>query len=260
MSGFPKLLTILTVTNRLDGDLVSTIKSVNAQGCPQAAHIICIPSKLSSEWDSFVRLNGLEIPLHTRLEDCIDYGLYASLNYAMGLIDTSYFMFLHSGDTFVSNTCAEHLIKIIKQNHNADILSFPVDRVVRWPFILRKGLLWRFFRGLEWFLPPHTGLVYNTDFHRKILGNYDPSFSIAGDSKMLYQAKINDRLDNLIFFPEVLVRMSSGGKSGHLLGDGARQQKEEEILIFGFTPFRHKLYFATKLILRLFELRISLKR
>ena len=240
------MLTVVTSTIIIDSALIRTIESVKNQINPGITHII---KYASGDCSSSKRAQLLSINRDLQIHCIPDQGLYDGLNQSMTFVKSEYFMFLHSGDTFVDEYSATKIIDAIKANF-PDVL-FGGVQITKNRRIIRKfpSKIASERSLLAWNLPPHTGAVYRKT---SIDLWYDASYRIAADTK--YLLSLNDLDLTFVRHEECLVSMITGGASNGSIKKFLLKFYED---IRAFRETNHKvIYVLIKKISKIRQLRI----
>jgi len=145
-------------------------------------------------------------------EDCVlveesDSGIYDALNKGIGLVQTPYFMLIHSGDFLVADLYVlEEQLALLTSNHLDILLNDCTIELGEGKRLMssKNWMPWMFKLGAQ---PPHPPTIYRTKALKAF--KYDLNHPIIADFKYLEELFCsNIRWDK---GNKVLIHMSAGG-------------------------------------------------
>lgn len=232
-----KSLSIITITYNNREDLVRTYSSLESFRKAGGTHII---------------VNGGTTITKLIKKDCIllekpDKGIYDALNKGIDLVQTPYFMLIHSGDFLVATIgVLENQLFTIKED-NLDILLN--DCTIQ--FGKRKRLMssrnwqpWMFRMGAQ---PPHPPIIYRKE--AIISFTYDLQHPVIADFKYLeelFHSNIKWNKGN-----KVLIHMSEGGATSSGLKSFFYVNKQFKKLK---GPIKMLWFAFTRLIIKVYQM------
>ena len=191
-----KDLTVITITFNNESELLLTYKSLEEFRNDGGIHII---------------INGgvsvKDQVRNTTLIEEADRGIYDALNKGISLVQTNFFMLIHSGDALVeSSSTLEKLLLKMESNHldlllnNCSIEFGDGKRLMK----SDKWRPWMFLFGAQ---PPHPPTIYRTNSVQNI--QYDLNHRVIADFKYLedlFKLKLK-----YAYGKKLLIHMSAGG-------------------------------------------------
>ena len=190
-------LSIVTITYNNSEDLIKTYKSLEGFRKARGKHII---------------VNGGASIKQIIKDDCLlleepDKGIYDALNKGIKLVQTPFFMFIHSGDTLVATlsvleqqlaTLTENKLDVLLNNCNIEF------RKGKRLMSSKNWKPWMFKFGSQ---PPHPPTIYRKKAITSF--SYDLEHPVIADFKYLEQVFLSNIKWNK--GNEVLIHMSAGG-------------------------------------------------
>ena len=177
-------ITIITINYNNNNGLIDTIRSVSEQTYPFIEHIVIDGGSLDlciETIDKQKHFAGAVI-----MEP--DKGIYDAMNKGVSLATGDYIGFLNSGDVFVSPNVVREYADAFTTFKNLDACYSNIwfsknQEQVRWWTV---GNFHRVKFLFGWMMP-HPSLYVRRSIFREI-GNFDASFSIAGDYDWMLRA------------------------------------------------------------------------
>lgn len=209
------LISIITATYNNSSTILRCVESVNNQSWPDVEHIIIDGASA----DNTVELIRSVPNRVVHLVSEPDRGIYDALNKGLHIASGDIIGFLHADDCFFSDDTLRIIAETLSSGETTpdgmegcygDLLFMggaDHQRIVRtWksgPFD-PKNIKW------GW-TPPHPSIFLRKEVYQQ-LGRFDPSFAIAGDYDFQLRLMLHPGIQ-LTYLPEVITRMSHGGKS-----------------------------------------------
>lgn len=195
-------VSIITITRNNAAGLAETLRSVQAQTHRDIEHIIV--DGMSTDDTPLVLARHAK---GCRIISREPKGVYDAINHGLHEARGEVIALLHAGDTYARRDVVESIADAFSGTDAPDYLYGDV-RIGNRPYIGRDASRKTLLGG---FAPPHPSLAMTAPAHRHA-GEYDPSFSIAGDFEMFLRLFFDDTLTGR-YTPKVCVHMNPGGFS-----------------------------------------------
>lgn len=160
-----------------------------------------------------------------------DNGLYEALNRGLKLCTGDIIGVLHAGDLLANGNVLETVVKKFRESQDIDgvygnVLFFNDNNAIVRETELGEVSLEKIFKGWH---PIHTALFLRKRVYDK-LGFYREDFDIASDYEYILRIFFKGKI-KLAYLNKVLVKMKTGGKSGHTPKKLLRKLKEDWLII-----------------------------
>ena len=216
-------LSLITATFNSAATIADTMRSVAAQTCKPAEHLVMDGNSTDATLD-IVRREGTA-GLVVASEP--DRGFYDACNKGIARATGDVIGFINSDDFYAHDRVVEHVLDAFADPAVDAVWGDLVyvdqadpDRVIRlWrsgtvtPGTLRKG-----------FIPAHPTVYLRRAVYER-MGGFDLGYRLAADYEFLLRVLKDDAL-KAVYLPEILVRMRTGGATGAGFA-GIRQQNKE---------------------------------
>ena len=191
-------LTIISISYNNEDELLSTLKSYNDCLNNGAKSIIINGGKSFNE--NIFHDNVLLIQEK-------DYGIFDALNKGIKYVNTKYFILIHSGDKFISNS--DYLQNILNKMNIEELDIILGDQTIPLMNFKRKhsARLWSPLFLNFGAQPPHMPTIYKTSFVNNI--QYDIKNKIIAD--FFYFKDIFSKNPKWSKYNESLIEMGAGG-------------------------------------------------
>ena len=220
----PPLVSIITITKNAEETISDCLSSIASQTYEHIEHIV-IDSVSTDKTLKIIQQHSN--PKLTVISER-DNGIYEALNKGLRIAQGELIGILHADDFFASERTLETIVEHYKI-HKPDIIYGDLIYVSR----TDKNRIIRDWKAGEFtpdklkygWMPPHpTMFVTNNIFKR--CGEYNEHYTIAGDYE--YILRLFSRQDvTVLYIPETLVRMRTGGVSNYSLKNLVRKYMED---------------------------------
>jgi glycosyltransferase involved in cell wall biosynthesis len=218
-----RISVVTAVRNRV-GTIGQAMASVQAQTHPDIEHIIQDGGSTDGTLEAIALLSKAE----TLLVSEPDHGIYDAINRGILRATGDVIGLMHSDDFFaddgvIAKVAAAFSDRAIDGVYGdlQYVSAIDPNRVIRhWrsgsyePSLLKRG-----------WMPPHPTLYLRREVFDRF-GLYDTSFSIAADYDAMLRYLVHGKIE-LVYIPEVLVKMRLGGESNRSLGHILRKSRED---------------------------------
>lgn len=203
-------ISVVTVCYNSADTIGAALRSVREQTWPEIEHIVIDGASTDGTQD-IVTNNSERISLFLSEPDG---GIYDAMNKGLARASGDIICFLNSDDAYAHpEVIAEVAARMTGNGLDAlygDVVFFNRDRPQRSTRRYRSGYFSP--ERLAWgWMPAHPGLFMTAAVYRRA-GAFDTSYKVAGDYEFIIRALGRNDL-KLEHFPEVLVRMQTGGAS-----------------------------------------------
>ncbi len=221
-------ITLVTAVYNRAGTIAGAIRSVTAQSYREIEHLVI--DGASSD-DTLAVVEAHRHP-GLRLVSEPDRGIYDALNKGFAMASGEVLGLVHSDDFLAHERVVERVMAAFADPlvdavyGDLDyVAAADTERVIRcWkaggfsPRKLRRG-----------WMPPHPALFIRRRLWEQY-GVYDPQYRIAGDYDAIlrwFGAGTGRGAITVVYLPEVLVKMRTGGESNRSLGRIFRKSRED---------------------------------
>jgi len=221
-----KISIITAVLNRKD-EIKQSLESLINQTYKNIEHIIVDGKSTDGTLEILIDYKNSVKDYEVIIVSKEDNGLYEALNRGLKLCTGDIIGVLHAGDLLANENVLETVIKKFRESHDIDGVYGDVvffndnDTIVR-ETKLGEVSIEKIFKGWH---PIHTALFLKKEVYDK-LGFYREDFDIASDYEYILRIILKGKV-RLVYLDEVLVRMKTGGKSGHTPKKLFRKLKED---------------------------------
>lgn len=217
-------ISVITATYEAAFTIETCLASVQAQTHGEREHIVIDGASRDGTLDLLLR--------HRDLLDCLvsepDAGIYDALNKGLARASGEVVGFLHADDVYAD---AGVLARIAQAFADPAVEAVYGDLVyVRREDPERVVRHWRAGEftpeRLAWgWMPPHPTLYVRRPLYQR-LGGFDASYRIAADYEHMLRV-LRGLRGRVVYLPETLVRMRTGGASNRSLGNVLRKSFED---------------------------------
>lgn len=152
-----------------------------------------------------------------------DKGRYDAINKGIDLVNSDYFMLIHSGDILISSPTI--LNEIINELHKTSSKLFLGNQFIDFQGVRRRHTvnLWHPFMINLGAQPPHLPIIYNSEFAKK-QQEYSLDYQIISDH--LYLSNLFSKKPKYIKSNQFLISMNGGGATSSGIKSFFRVSKE----------------------------------
>ena len=216
--------TLITASLNSEKTIKDSLDSVYNQSYKNIEHII-IDSKSTDKTISIVE----KYSHVTKIISEPDKGIYDALNKGIKYSTGDIIGFLHSDDYFSNNKVVEKIVKKFAEKNDlnavyADCEFFSKKDKKK---IIRKWISKPYDKKLllNGWMPPHASLYVRTKLIKSVNG-FDSTFKISGDYDCILKMFTQNNF-KAHHIPEVILKMSMGGKSNRSISDIILKTKED---------------------------------
>lgn len=217
-------ISLITVSYNACEDLEQTIKSVTEQSWDNLEYIVVDGASNDGTLEMLKKYRSRVGKLISEP----DKGIYDALNKGLGMAEGDIVGLLHAGDRFANPDILNKVAELF-ETENADVVygdlqyvtSFEPLKIFRnwesgtfYPSMVRKG-----------WMPPHPTVYFRRELLERV-GLFDTSFKIAADYDWLLRVMTLDGV-RMVYLPEVMIHMATGGASNKSLGNIIRKSRED---------------------------------
>lgn len=232
-------VSVITVCYNSASTIEDTIKSVLRQNYEDLEYIVIDGASTDGTLDI---LHQYKSDIKHLISEP-DEGMYYALNKGIRIATGDIIAFLHADDIYAF---PEVISGVAQQMKNADALYGDLV-YVRQGEVNKISRYWKSGRYLpgsfKWgWMPPHPSFFVRKDVYNR-LGTFNTQLHSAADYELMLRF-IHKHGIELIYWPEVLVKMRSGGKSNVTLANRIHANKEDKKAweLNGLSPFFFTLW------------------
>jgi len=248
-----KVSIITAVLNRRD-EIKRSLDSLVKQTYKNIQHVIVDGKSTDGTLDILKDYKNSVKDYEVVLVSEKDSGLYEALNSGLRLCTGDIIGVLHAGDLLANEGVLEIVVRKFRELQSVegiygDVVFFNNRNIIVRETRLGKVSIEKILKGWH---PIHTALFLKKSVYDK-LGPYREDFDIASDYEYILRVilKGNIRLD---YLDKVLVKMRTGGKSGHTPKKLIKKLKEDWLIIN-----KYNLPYYTLITKRLYKIPEFLK-
>jgi glycosyltransferase len=217
-------ITVITVAFNSASTIGDTLRSVAAQSYPLIEHVV-IDGASTDDTLAIVRTHGATVK-HLVSEP--DDGIYDAMNKGLQLATGDFVGFLNADDSFADTNAVRHIAEAAFRPETdvvyGDLMYVRKDAPEQPVRYWRSGEFHPSRLRFGW-MPPHPTLYVRRSRIQEI-GAFEASFRIAADYEFTLRYLSWPGI-KVVYVPEVLVRMRTGGASNRSLGALLKKSGED---------------------------------
>ncbi len=232
-------VSVITVCYNSASTIEDTIKSVLQQNYKNLEYIVIDGASTDGTLDILHQYKSKITQLISEQDD----GMYHALNKGIEIATGDIIAFLHADDVYAFPGV---ISGVAEQMKNADALYGDLVYVQQQAVnkISRYWKSGRYFPGsFKWgWMPPHPSFFVRKEVYNKF-GTFNTQLHSAADYELMLRF-IHKHGIEPVYWPEVLVKMRSGGKSNVTLANRIHANKEDKVAweLNGLSPFFFTLW------------------
>lgn len=208
-------ISLVTIVREGEATLPDTLRSVEAQTCPPAEHVI-VDGMSADGSVALCRDYAARVPWPVTILSRPPRGVYDALNAGLAAVHGEVVGLLHGGDRFASPSVLETVVGAFEADQNL-MLAYADIRYMK-----PSGRPGRYYSGagftpsmLKWgCMPPHPSVYVRRSLLRRY-GPYAVDYRVAGDFEWLVRALLGGG-ERSRYLPLCAVLMGPGGISTSL--------------------------------------------
>ncbi len=202
-----------------------TLESISTQDYPNIEHLIID----GGSTDNTIEIVN-EYKHITKIITEKDDGIYDAMNKGIKLATGDIIGILNSDDFYVNNTVISNIVNLFKTS-KAQSLYADLDYVnaIDKTKVVRKWKAGEFHPNkfhYGW-MPPHPTFFVRKEIYDKH-GLFDPNFSSSADYELMLRFLIKHKI-SLVYLPEVIVHMRTGGQSNASFKNRLHANREDAL-------------------------------
>jgi len=225
-----KVSIITAVLNRRD-EIKQSLDSLVKQTYKNIQHVIVDGKSIDGTLEILKDYKNSVKDYEVILVSKEDNGLYEALNRGLKLCTGDIIGVLHAGDLLANENILETVVKKFGDSQDidgvyGDVVFFNDNGAIVRETKLGEVSIEKIFKGWH---PIHTALFLKKKVYDK-LGFYREDFDIASDYEYILRIILKGNA-RLVYLDKVLVKMKTGGKSGHTPRKLLKKLKEDWLII-----------------------------
>jgi glycosyltransferase involved in cell wall biosynthesis len=242
-------ISIITVTFNSADYIENCLNSISNQLYDNVEHIV-IDGKSTDNTLNFLNSKRRQLATLLSEKDC---GIYDAMNKGINLANGDVIGFLNSDDFYASNKILSKVANIFKDNPSIDACYADLTYIDR----VNENIIIRYWKSNQFvpgsfskgWCPPHPTFFVRSSVYKKF-GKFNINYQIAADVELMMRL-IEIKKINVLYIPEIWVKMRMGGLSNKSLKNIIKLNKEIFYALKSYNlPRNPFIFFTYKMISR----------